>query len=82
MDPSQTDYPPMKNLTIDNITENVNIINSGCVNPRLKFLIERLVVSIHTYARETQLSMDEWEAAIDFLTKCGQKCTDLRQVRN
>ena len=70
----------MKNLTIENITDNVNIINSSCQNPRLKFLIQKLVVHLHDYARETRLSMAEWETAIEFLTKCGQKSTDLRQV--
>lgn len=69
----------MKNLTIENITDNVNLINSGCPNPRLKFLIEKLVQHSHDYVRETRLSMVEWNAAIEFMTKCGQTCTDLRQ---
>jgi hypothetical protein len=28
MDPSQVDVPPLKDLTIDNITDNVKLINS------------------------------------------------------
>lgn len=81
MDPSQCDYPPMKSLTTENITENVILVNSGCKNPRVKFLIDKVVQHVHDYARETRLSMKEWEEAIDFLTKCGQKCTSTRQVR-
>lgn len=80
MDPSQCDYPPMKDLTTENVTANVNIVNSGAKNPRLKFLMERLVNHLHDYARETRLSMTEWQFAMDFLAACGQKCTPLRQV--
>lgn len=80
MDPSQTSYPPMKDLTAANLTDNVNLINSGCANPRLRFLTEKLVQHLHDYCRETQLSMEEWMIAIQFLTDVGQKCTDTRQV--
>ena len=71
----------MKDLTTDNITENVKLINSGCQNPRLNFLVDHLVQHIHDYTRETRLSMAEWTTAIDFLTAVGQKCTATRQVR-
>ncbi|KAF2457843.1 Intradiol ring-cleavage dioxygenase [Lineolata rhizophorae] len=79
MDPSQVKIPPMKDLTIDNITENVIRINSLCPDPRTKYLFERLVTHIHDFARETRLSTEEWMTAIDFLTAVGQKCDDLRQ---
>jgi hypothetical protein len=82
MDPSQVDVPPLKDLTIDNITENVNLINSGCPDPRMKYLLERLVQHLHDYARETRLSHNEWMTAIQFLTSVGQICTDVRQVRH
>lgn len=81
MDPSQVDIPPLKDLTIDNITENVHMINSRCPDPRLKYLLERLVSHVHDFARETRLSTNEWMAAIQFLTQVGQICTDVRQVR-
>lgn len=80
MDPSQVEIPPLKDLTIDNITENVHMINSQCPDPRLKYLLERLVTHIHDFARETRLSTKEWMAAIQFLTQVGQICTDVRQV--
>lgn len=66
-------------LTIDNITENVNTINSGCVDRRLKYILERLVIHLHDLVRETRLSTDEWMAAIQFLTQVGQTCTSTRQ---
>ncbi|KAI9689990.1 MAG: hypothetical protein M1822_009872 [Bathelium mastoideum] len=79
MDPSLVKIPPMKDLTIDNITENVHKINSQCPDPRLKYLMERLVSHVHDFARETRLSHDEWMSAILFLTAVGQICSDVRQ---
>ena len=68
-------------LTIDNITPNVNRINSQSDNARLKYLMERLTTHMHDFARETRLSTDEWMAAIQFLVQCGKISSDVRQVR-
>jgi hypothetical protein len=81
MDPSQVDIPPMKDLTIENITDNVVTINSRCPDPRTKYVLERLVVHLHDFARETRLGTKEWMTGLEFLTKVGQTCTDVRQVR-
>src|ERR1700687_981593 len=48
-------------------------------DPRVKFLMEELVKSLHEFVRKTDLTFDEWSYAIDFLTKVGQKCTPTRQ---
>jgi protocatechuate 3,4-dioxygenase beta subunit len=48
-------------------------------DPRVKFLMEELVKSLHDFVRKTDLSFDEWAYAIDFLTRVGQKCTPSRQ---
>src|SRR6201989_1535238 len=48
-------------------------------DPRAKFLLQELVKSLHEYVRKTDLTFEEWEYAIDFLTRTGQKCTDIRQ---
>jgi hypothetical protein len=37
------------------------------------------VKSLHDYVRKTDLTFEEWEYAIDFLTRTGQKCTPIRQ---
>jgi len=71
----------LKDLTIENITENVQAINSQAPDVRLRYLLERLVQHLHDFARETRLSTDEWMAGIEFLTAVGKKCTDVRQVR-
>ncbi|CAF3545941.1 hypothetical protein SNK03_013300 [Fusarium graminearum] len=69
----------LKDLTIDNITENVHAINSQCSSLRLKYILERVVTHLHDLARETRLTTDEWMTAIQFLTQVGQICTDVRQ---
>ena len=48
-------------------------------NPRAKFLLQELVKSLHDYVRKTDLTFEEWERAIEFLTRTGQKCTPIRQ---
>ncbi|RAL12326.1 aromatic compound dioxygenase [Aspergillus homomorphus CBS 101889] len=70
--------PPMLDLTIENITENVMKINSMCDNPRLRYLILKLIQAAHDYVREVGLQFDEWEQAWEFLTKVGQISTDVR----
>ncbi|KAF7870448.1 hypothetical protein EAF04_004192 [Stromatinia cepivora] len=78
MDPNQTTIPPMKDLTIDNITENTIRINSQGSDERLTYVMERLVTHLHDFARETRLSTKEWMAALDFLVKVGQISSDVR----
>lgn len=80
MDPSLVKLPPMKDLTVDNITENAIRMNSLCEDPRMKYVLERLVTHLHDFARETRLSTAEWATGIKFLTEVGQICTDVRQV--
>jgi hydroxyquinol 1,2-dioxygenase len=48
-------------------------------DPRRKALITELVVSLHEFVRKTNLTFKEWDFAIDFLTRTGQKCTATRQ---
>ena len=79
MDPSQTKIPCMKDLTVENITENTICVNSQGSDPRLTFVFERLVSHLHDFARETRLSTKEWMAAIEFLTQVGKICSDVRQ---
>lgn len=80
MDPSLVKVPPMKDLTADNITENVHKINSLCEDERMKYVLERLVSHLHDFARETRLSMPEWMTGLLFLTEVGKICSDVRQV--
>lgn len=68
-----------KELLTENITEYVKGRNSEASNPRLKFLLDKLIDYLHGYVRETRLTNEEWMSAIEFLTKCGQTCTNVRQ---
>ncbi|PVH70177.1 aromatic compound dioxygenase [Cadophora sp. DSE1049] len=70
--------PQAKDLNADNITENAILINSQGDDPRLKYVLERLVTHVHDFARETRLSTKEWMAGLDFLVKVGQISTDVR----
>ncbi|CZR51420.1 catechol 1,2-dioxygenase [Phialocephala subalpina] len=77
-DPGTITVPPMKDLTIDNITENTVLINSQSSDQRVTYVMERLVTHLHDFARETRLSTDEWMAALNFLVKVGQISSDVR----
>ncbi|MCJ1247128.1 hypothetical protein MMC30_004339 [Trapelia coarctata] len=79
MDPSKVHVPPMEDLTIDNITEKVILLNSQGPDQRLKYVLERLVIHLHDFARETRLSTKEWMTGIQFLTEVGKTCSDVRQ---
>ena len=48
-------------------------------DPRLRELLSSLIRHLHSFARETGLTQQEWERAIAFLTATGQTCTDTRQ---
>ena len=52
---------------------------ANCQDPRFKHLMSALIKHIHAFAREVQLTPDEWMTAIQFLTATGQKCDDKRQ---
>ena len=57
------------------------VIRSFAATPdaRLKFILEQAVTSLHDLVRRTNLTFEEWERAIEFLTRTGQTCTPLRQ---
>jgi hydroxyquinol 1,2-dioxygenase len=46
---------------------------------RLKEVMEALVRHLHAFAREIDLTPEEWIEGIKFLTAVGQKCTEYRQ---
>jgi catechol 1,2-dioxygenase/hydroxyquinol 1,2-dioxygenase len=46
---------------------------------RLRQVMESLTRHLHGFVRDIEPTMQEWEAAIGFLTAVGQKCDDTRQ---
>jgi protocatechuate 3,4-dioxygenase beta subunit len=48
-------------------------------DPRLREVLGALVRHLHAFVAEVELTGDEWATAIDFLTRTGQRCDDVRQ---
>lgn len=61
------------------VTEQALASLRGTADPRLCELLTGLVRHLHAFARETRLTLEEWERAIAFLTATGQACTGTRQ---
>lgn len=48
-------------------------------DPRFKQILTSLVKHLHAFARDVELTEEEWFEGIKFLTAVGQKCDDRRQ---
>ncbi|HEU5267416.1 MAG TPA: dioxygenase [Jatrophihabitans sp.] len=48
-------------------------------DPRVKTVLTALVEHLHAFIREVRLTQEEWQAAIDFLTRAGHITDDKRQ---
>src|SRR5687767_5918 len=46
---------------------------------RLQQLLTALTRHLHAFVKEVELTEEEWGDAVDFLTRTGQKCDDVRQ---
>ncbi len=46
---------------------------------RTKAILQAVTRHLHALVREVSPTISEWEAAIDFLTRTGQACTQVRQ---
>ncbi|MEO0382112.1 MAG: intradiol ring-cleavage dioxygenase [Pseudomonadota bacterium] len=49
------------------------------IDPRLATVMTSLVRHLHAFAKDVELTQEEWGIAIDFLTRTGQLCDDNRQ---
>jgi protocatechuate 3,4-dioxygenase beta subunit len=61
------------------ITDAVIDQMSQSANPRLKEIMNVAVRHLHAFAREANLTPDEWIEGIRFLTATGHMCTEYRQ---
>lgn len=66
-------------FTVDTATAAVVESFQATPDPRLRELLQSLTRHLHDFVRDTEPSMREWEAAIEFLTAVGQQCDDTRQ---
>jgi hydroxyquinol 1,2-dioxygenase len=66
-------------FTEDASVQTVNTRMGDDINPRFAQVMGGLVKHLHAFAKEVALTQEEWEIAIDFLTKTGQICSAERQ---
>lgn len=69
----------MRDFDESNITAAVVDRFRTTPDPRLKQVMTRLVEYLHDFVRDVELTFDEWQYAIDYLTRTGQTCTSTRQ---
>ena len=68
----------MRDVDKQSITQAFLDYCSDETDPRLRFVLERLVSHLHDFTREVELTHDEWRKAIEFLTACGNITTPER----
>jgi hydroxyquinol 1,2-dioxygenase len=61
------------------ITEAVVARFADTPDPRLKQIVTSLVRHAHDFVRDVELTEAEWLAAVQFLTRTGQICSETRQ---
>jgi protocatechuate 3,4-dioxygenase beta subunit len=69
----------MPDLDENSITEVTLAQMAATPDPRLRRIMDAAVRHLHEFAREVELTPEEWSAGIAFLTAVGQKCTPYRQ---
>ena len=69
----------MRQFTEENLTEAVVARLKDVKNPRFRQLMTSAIRHLHAFAREVELTEEEWFEGIKFLTAVGQKCDEKRQ---
>jgi hydroxyquinol 1,2-dioxygenase len=69
----------MQTLNENTITDAVLGQMAGTPDPRFKKIMDAAVRHMHAFAREVNLTPQEWLEGIRFFTEVGQKCTPYRQ---
>ena len=69
----------MQDLDVNGVTEAVIEQMATTPDPRLRQIMEAAVRHLHAFAREVDLTPDEWLKGIAFMTAVGQACTPYRQ---
>ncbi|BFG80577.1 intradiol ring-cleavage dioxygenase [Paraburkholderia terrae] len=62
-----------------NSVEAVNSRIAADIDPRLKEVMTSLVSHLHAFVKDVHLTQQEWDIAIEFLTRTGQICSEERQ---
>ena len=69
----------MRQFTEETLTEAVVARLKDAKNPRFRQIVAAAVKHLHAFAREVQLTEEEWFEGIKFLTATGKMCDDKRQ---
>ncbi len=69
----------MRNVDENTITDALLERIANTPNPRLKRIMTSLIRHLHAFAREVELTEEEWFEGIQFLTATGHKTDDKRQ---
>jgi hydroxyquinol 1,2-dioxygenase len=67
------------NVDADTLTAEVLQSFSSTEDERLKQILGSLTTHLHAFVQDVAPSIQEWEQAIDFLTRTGKTCTTVRQ---
>jgi len=65
--------------TSENLTEAVLARIAADASPRMRLLMTSLIEHVHAFVRETELTPEEWEQGVAFMTELGRWCDDKRQ---
>ena len=68
----------MRDLSIDTITPAFLDYCSAQTDPRFMFVLKSLIEHLHAFAKETELTHDEWARGLKFLYDAGQISTPER----
>ncbi|MCU0889548.1 MAG: hypothetical protein MUC64_16330 [Rubritepida sp.] len=69
----------MQDLDVNEITDAVIAQMDATPDPRLREIAAAAVRHLHAFAREVNLTPEEWLKGIGFLTAVGQMCSPVRQ---
>lgn len=68
----------MRDVNLNNLTDVATASFNGLTDERQRYLIQELVKAVHNYARTTQLTHNEWRAALAFMHRVGEITSDER----
>ena len=68
----------MRNITFDNITENVTGAYTVTSDERFNEVLGMLIPRLHEFVRDVKLTPAEWEMAMDFLLRAAKSSNDQR----
>ncbi len=66
------------NITEENLTQIV-LDRTKTDDPRFQEFMDKFIKHLHAFIRDLEPTEQEWFTAIDFLTRTGQMCDDVRQ---